>query len=65
VRAYHGDQDTVAPFAEAERMHEALWAAGGTSGLEVLAGRDHFIADAFEDPELYRWLLRHRRQRGR
>lgn len=61
VRAYHGDGDDLAPFAEAVRMHETLQAAGGRSELEVLQGRDHFITDVFEDPELYRWLLRHRR----
>jgi poly(3-hydroxybutyrate) depolymerase len=62
VRAYHGDRDDLAPFAEAARMHEALRAAGGSSELEALPGRDHFIADVFEDPSLYRWLLRHRRE---
>jgi predicted peptidase len=62
VRAYHGTNDSLAPFAEALRMHEALRAAGGVSELEVLSDRDHFIADVLEDPALYEWLLRHRRQ---
>jgi imidazolonepropionase-like amidohydrolase/predicted esterase len=61
VRAYHGDQDTLAPFAEAVGMHEALGAAGGASELQVLQGRDHFIAEVLEDPALYEWLLRQRR----
>jgi poly(3-hydroxybutyrate) depolymerase len=64
VRAYHGDQDTLAPFAEAVQMHDALRAAGGHSMLQVLRGRDHFIADVYEDPDLYQWLLSHRRTRA-
>jgi len=64
VRAYHGEADRLAPSADAVRMHEALTAAGGVSELEVLAGRDHFIADIMGEPTLYEWLLRHRRTRG-
>lgn len=64
VRAYHGDQDPLAPFDEAAQMHDALGAAGGQSTLRVLQGRDHFIADVYEDPELYEWLLSHRRTKA-
>jgi len=28
----------------------------------MLSGRDHFIADVLHDPELYQWLLQHRRR---
>jgi predicted peptidase len=63
VRAYHGDQDDLAPVAGAVRMHEAMAAAGGVSELKVLHGRDHFVADVLHDPELYRWLLEQRRSR--
>lgn len=63
VRAFHGDQDDLAPFAEAVRMHEALGTAGGVSELDVLPGRGHFIAHVLEDPALYEWLLQHRRPR--
>jgi predicted peptidase len=63
VRAHHGDEDAVAPVADAVRMHTALQAAGGVSELFVLPGRDHFIADVMADPTLYDWLLRQRRQR--
>jgi predicted peptidase len=61
VRAYHGDLDPLAPFADAVRMHEALLDAGVASELVVLPGRDHFVADALDDPELIRWLLTQRR----
>jgi poly(3-hydroxybutyrate) depolymerase len=64
VLAYHGEQDPLAPLAGIVALREALEAAGGESRLEVLPGRDHFIADVFEDPELYAWLLRHRRRPG-
>jgi predicted peptidase len=60
VRAYHGDRDDIAPYDQAMRMHETLSAAGGRSELRTLAGRDHFIADVFDDPDVYRWLLAQR-----
>jgi hypothetical protein len=43
------------------RMHEALSAAGGRPELRTLAGRDHFIADVLDGPDVYRWLLAQRR----
>ena len=64
VRAYHGDQDPLAPFDEAAQMHDALGTAGGQSTLRVLEGRDHFIADVYEDSELYEWLLSQRRTKA-
>ena len=62
VRAYHGNQDDLAPLADATALHESMQAVGGESELVVLEGRNHFISDVFEDPELYRWLLQHRRR---
>ena len=62
VRAYHGDTDDLASFRDATALHEAMQAVGGESELVVLEGRNHFISDVFEDPELYRWLLKHRRR---
>jgi predicted esterase len=62
VRAYHGDEDPLAAFADAVRMHEALNAGGGVSELLALPGRNHLIADVLHDPALYEWLLQHRRQ---
>jgi imidazolonepropionase-like amidohydrolase/predicted esterase len=64
VRAYHGEGDAIAPLADAVRMHETLGAAGGVSELQILPGRDHFIAGVLEDPALFEWLLRHRRPAG-
>jgi predicted peptidase len=64
IRAYHGEEDQVAPFAGAVRMNEALQAVGGNSELVALPGRDHFIADILDDPALFEWLLRHRCDRG-
>jgi pimeloyl-ACP methyl ester carboxylesterase len=61
VRAYHGDLDDLAPYAVAAAMHESLRAAGGNSELVTLEGRDHFVADALNDPALYDWLLAQRR----
>lgn len=61
ARVVHGDQDTLVPLRESAEMAEAIRSDGGEAELVVLAGRDHFILDAYEDPALYAWLLRHRK----
>ena len=61
ARVVHGDQDTIVPLRESTEIVDALRRDGGEAELIVLAGRDHFILDAYEDPALYAWLLRHRK----
>jgi acetyl esterase/lipase len=39
----HGTGDTMAPFDQGLRLHEALLAAGATSTLEPFDGADHFF----------------------
>jgi len=59
VWAFHGDRDEIVPLRESREMVDALRAEGGDARLTVLEGRDHFILDAYENRELYVWLLRH------
>ncbi len=39
----HGTADTMAPFDQGVRLHEALTAAGATSTLESVADAEHFF----------------------
>ena len=39
----HGTADTMAPFDQGRRLHEALIAAGATSHLETVDGGEHFF----------------------
>lgn len=59
VWVFHGAKDNIVPLSESEEMVRGLKAAGNEPRFTVLAGRDHFISDVFEDAELYRWFLKH------
>jgi acetyl esterase/lipase len=39
----HGTADTMAPFDQGVRLHDALIAAGATSTLESVEGAEHFF----------------------
>lgn len=58
----HGANDTLAPIGEAESFISALRAAGGDVTYSRLEQRDHFLLDFYEQPDWYKWLLRHTRQ---
>jgi predicted peptidase len=63
VWIFHGDRDDVVPSERSERMHSLLKSAGAKQvRLTLLAGKGHGITDHLHDPELYAWLLRHRRE---
>ena len=53
----HGSTDTIAPVAEAASMIRCIEMAGGHPRFEVLAGRDHFLLDECERPDVLEWLL--------
>lgn len=36
--------------------------SGYQESKQQLLGRDHFISDVYERPDLYEWLLQHRRK---
>ena len=62
VWAFHGAKDKVVPLGESERMVEAINARGGKAKLTIYpdAGHDSWTK-SYENPELYDWLLEHRR----
>ncbi|RMG32568.1 MAG: phospholipase [Planctomycetota bacterium] len=62
VWVFHGAKDGVVPIEESERLVRALKRAGGTVRFTVYpdAGHDSWTA-TYENDELYRWLLSHRR----
>lgn len=63
VWAFHGGKDNVVPLSESEQMVQALKRAGNTSvQLTVYpeAGHDSWT-EAYNNPELYDWFLKHTR----
>lgn len=59
--AFHGANDVVIPLSTSETMVQATDAAGGEARLTVYPQGEHNCWDeAYQDPELYRWLLSHR-----
>jgi predicted peptidase len=64
VRAYHGADDDVVPVAAQQKMVDAVRACGGSAEMVVYPGIGHDAWNpAYEDPQLYRWLLAQRRAR--
>jgi acetyl esterase/lipase len=53
----HGTADTMAPYDQSIRLHEALLAAGASSTLETLDGAEHFFGGR-TDTEIERILDR-------
>jgi len=63
VWAFHGAKDNVVPLEESERMVEALKRFGNKDvKLTVYPEAEHDSwTETYNNPELYRWLLEHRR----
>jgi predicted peptidase len=53
---FHGPNDQYTPLKEVEDLVHAVEAAGGHPQLTVLPGRDHYILDVYDRPDLYEWL---------
>lgn len=65
VWAFHGQCDSVVPLYESQRMIDALRAVGNDARLTVVPDSPHDVwTHAYSLPELYDWLLSHRRRRG-
>lgn len=63
VWAFHGGDDPSVPVEESQRMVEALRSAGGEAKFTVYPGVGHDAwTETYENPELYEWFLRHRRE---
>jgi len=61
VWLFHGTDDNVVPVRESELMYEALKAANGHVRLWLYQGLKHDCwTQAYDEPELPRWLLSHR-----
>jgi len=63
VWAFHGAEDDVVPLAGDQAMVEAINACGGNARITVYpeVGHDAWTA-AYNDPQLFEWLLQQRRQ---
>ncbi len=63
VWAFHGAKDTGVLPIRSEEMIEALTKAGGDPKLTIYpeAGHDAWT-ETYENPDLYEWLLSHKRQ---
>lgn len=64
VWAFHGAKDPIVPLQESEQMVEAVNRVGGNAKLTVYpdAGHDSW-AQTYDNPDVYEWLLSHRKQR--
>jgi predicted peptidase len=58
---FHGTKDDLEPFERTRQFVEALKKFGGEVKFTPLPDRDHFILDTYENPEIYNWLLQHKR----
>ncbi len=59
---FHGTADASAPVAETKELVQAIEAAGGHPRFNSLEGRDHFILDVYDQPDVYDWLLQQKRR---
>lgn len=66
IWAFHGAQDTVVPLAGSQQLVEALRTCGGNVRFTIYpdAGHDSWT-ETYANPELYTWLLGHRRGQDR
>jgi len=59
---FHGANDQFTPLKEVEELVNATKVAGGHPQLTVLPGRDHYILDVYDRPDLYKWLAQQKRK---
>ncbi len=64
IWVFHGAKDPVVPLQRSQDMVQAVKAAGGEVKFTVYpeAGHDSWT-EAYNDPELYKWLLEQKRKR--
>lgn len=63
IWAFHGAKDPVVPLAESQKMVDAVKQAGGDVKLTVYPEAEHNSwAETYDNPNLYDWLLHHRRK---
>ena len=66
VWAFHGAKDTGVPLERSQAMVDALKRSGGEPKFTIYpdAGHDSWSA-AYDDPELYKWLLAQKRGKSK
>ena len=66
VWAFHGAKDTGVPLERSQAMVDALKKSGGEPRFTIYpdAGHDSWTA-AYDDPELYKWLLAQKRGKSK
>ena len=64
VWLFHGANDQFTPLKEIEELAHAVELAGGHPQFTVLPGRDHYILDVYDRPDLYKWLAQQKRKQG-
>lgn len=63
IWAFHGDQDEVVKPEQTTRMIDAITKAGGKPKFTMYPGVGHNSWSAtYDNPEIYKWLLEHRRK---
>lgn len=64
VWAFHGEDDSVVPLEESQRMVDAMTRRGGNARLTVYPGVDHDSwTQTYADPEFWEWLFSQSRSR--
>lgn len=63
IWAFHGDQDGAVPYTDTQVLVDALKACGSAVKFTLYPGGSHSDAYnlAYADPELYAWLLEHKK----
>ena len=62
VWAFHGAKDSIVPIGESQAMVDALRACGGNVRFTIYPEAEHDCwTETYDNPELYDWLLKHRR----
>jgi predicted peptidase len=62
IWAFHGAKDSVVPVEESKDLVEAINARGGNARLTIYPDANHDSwTETYDNPELYDWLLEHRR----
>ena len=66
IWAFHGARDEIAPIAATRALVDEITKLGGGNKLKftALEDRDHFILDMYENEELYKWFLEHRKKQN-
>lgn len=63
VWTFHGDADKVVPVERTQEMVDAIIAAGGSPRVTIYPGVGHDSwTETYDNPEIYDWLLQHRRR---